>query len=83
MALTSQRSYESLAHAAARTGMSIKTLRRRIAGGQLAAYRSGRLIRVDTEDVDRLLVRIPTMGSPIAPPPRGMPVVDVGRGQRF
>lgn len=55
------RSYESLAHAAERTGMSIKTLRRRIAGGELAAYRSGRLIRVEPVDVDRLMVPIPTM----------------------
>ncbi len=57
------RSYESLSHAAARTGMSIKTLRRRIASGHLAAYRSGRLIRVDPTEVDRMLVRIPTATS--------------------
>ena len=57
---TPHRTYESLSPAAARTGMSIKTLRRRIAGGQLAAYRSGRLIRVDPVEVDRLLVGIPT-----------------------
>jgi excisionase family DNA binding protein len=43
--------------------MSIKTLRRRIASGQLAAYRSGRLIRVDPTEVDRMLVRIPTATS--------------------
>ena len=54
------RSYESLAHAADRTGVSIRTLRRRIACGQLAAYRTGRLIRVDPGDVDRLLAPIPT-----------------------
>jgi excisionase family DNA binding protein len=60
---TPHRSYESLSQAAARTGMSIKTLRRRIAGGQLAGYRSGRLIRVDPVEVDRLLVRIPTAAS--------------------
>ena len=57
---TQHRSYESLAHAANRTGVSIRTLRRRIACGQLAAYRTGRLIRVDPGDVDRLLVPIPT-----------------------
>ena len=55
-----RRSYESLSTAAERTGVSIRTLRRRIACGQLAAYRTGRLIRVDPEDVDHLLVRIPT-----------------------
>ena len=57
---THSRSYESLAHAADRTGVSIRTLRRRIACGQLAAYRTGRLIRVDPGDVDRLLAPIPT-----------------------
>jgi len=57
---THHRSYESLAHAADRTGVSIRTLRRRIACGQLAAYRTGRLIRVDPGDVDRLLAPIPT-----------------------
>jgi excisionase family DNA binding protein len=61
MPVTNKRSYESLAQAADRTGVSTKTLRRRIAGGQLTAYRTGRLIRLDPGDVDRLLVRIPTM----------------------
>ena len=55
-----RKTYESLSEAAARTGMSIKTLRRRIACGELTAYRSGRLIRLDPNDVDRLLARIPT-----------------------
>jgi excisionase family DNA binding protein len=57
---TQHRSCESLANAANRTGVSIRTLRRRIACGQLAAYRTGRLIRVDPGDVGRLLVPIPT-----------------------
>jgi excisionase family DNA binding protein len=57
---TNRRSFESLSAAADRTGVSIRTLRRRIACGQLAAYRTGRLIRVDPDDVDHLLVRIPT-----------------------
>jgi excisionase family DNA binding protein len=57
---TQHRSYESLAHAANHTCVSIRTLRRRIACGQLAAYRTGRLIRLDPGDVDRLLVPIPT-----------------------
>jgi excisionase family DNA binding protein len=43
--------------------MSVRTLRRRIAGGDLAAYRTGRLIRVDPSDVDQMLVRIPAVGA--------------------
>jgi hypothetical protein len=35
-------------------------MRRRIAHGDLPAYRCGRLIRVDPDDVDRMMVRIPT-----------------------
>ena len=55
------RRYESLAAAAERTGLSVKTLRRRIAEGRLPASRSGpRSIRVDPADVNRLMVRIPT-----------------------
>lgn len=58
--VTAKRQFESLAEAADRTGMSIYTLRRRIADGRLPAYRSGcRIIRVDPNDVDRLLKRIP------------------------
>ena len=56
-----RREFESLASAAERAGLSIRTLRRRIASGHLAAYRTGsRVIRVDPGDVDRLMVRIPT-----------------------
>ena len=58
------RRYETLAAAAERTGFSIRTLRRRIAEGQLPAYRSGpRSIRVDPADVDGLMVRIPTVAT--------------------
>lgn len=57
----SRRQFESLADAAERTGLSIRTLRRRIAAGQLPAYRSGpRVLRVDPADVDRLMVLVPT-----------------------
>ncbi|GGB26257.1 hypothetical protein GCM10011492_15570 [Flexivirga endophytica] len=50
----SRRQFESLDDAAERTGLSIRTLRRRIAAGQLPAYRSGpRVLRVDPADVDR------------------------------
>ena len=56
--------FESLSSAAERTGLSIRTLRRRIANGDLPAYRSGpRVIRVDPNDVDHLMVRIPTAWS--------------------
>lgn len=56
-----RRQYESLADAAERTGLSIRTLRRRISAGQLPAYRSGpRVLRVDPADVDRLMVLVPT-----------------------
>jgi excisionase family DNA binding protein len=55
------RRFESLSEAADRTGLSVRTLRRRIASGELAAYRSGRrIIRLQPEDVDKLLVRIPS-----------------------
>ena len=51
-----RRTYESLAEAAERTKMSVKTLRRRIASGELPAYRCGsRILRVDPDDVDQLM----------------------------
>lgn len=53
--------YESIAEAAARTGVYTKTIRRRIAEGALPAYRMGpTLIRLDPRDVDGLLRPIPT-----------------------
>lgn len=53
---------ESLGPAADRTGLSVRTLRRRIAAGHLPAYRSGRrVLRVDPSDGDRLMVRLPTV----------------------
>ncbi len=55
MAVTTQQ-YESLAHAAQRTGLSTRTLRRRIAAGLLPAFVSGRrTIRLKVEDVDRMM----------------------------
>lgn len=57
----SRRPFESLADAAERTGLSIRTLRRRIASGELPAYRSWpRGLRVDPANVDRLMVLVPT-----------------------
>lgn len=56
--------YETLAEAAERHRCSTKTLRRRIAEGQLTAYRFGpQLIRLDPAEVDALLRPIPTAGS--------------------
>jgi len=50
-----RRVYESLASAAERTGLSIRTLRRRIAEGVLPVYRCGRIIRVVPDEVDAML----------------------------
>jgi excisionase family DNA binding protein len=55
--------YRTLAEEAARTSVSVKTLRRRIAEGQLTAYRFGpHLIRLDPAEVDALFRPIPTAG---------------------
>lgn len=53
------RTYESLPSAAARTGISVKTLRRRIAEGALPVYRCGRILRLDPEEVDGMFLRYP------------------------
>jgi len=51
----------SLQQAAAFYGVSVDTLRRRIAAGKLRASRFGvRLIRVRVEDLDKLFRAIPT-----------------------
>lgn len=58
----SARSLVSLAVAAERFGVSIKTLRRRIADGTVRGYRVGRLIRVDLDELSAtLLVEIPSV----------------------
>jgi excisionase family DNA binding protein len=58
----STRSLVSLAVAADRFGISIKTLRRRISDGTVHGYRVGRLIRVDLDELsEHLVVEIPTM----------------------
>ncbi|GFZ89921.1 helix-turn-helix domain-containing protein [Nesterenkonia alkaliphila] len=52
----------SLAEAAEQFGVSVKTLRRRIADGTVHGYRVGRLIRVDLDELhERLLVEIPSV----------------------
>lgn len=56
------RSLVSLAVAADRFGISIKTLRRRFSDGTVHGYRVGRLIRVDLDELSELLVvEIPTL----------------------
>nr|NLI49336.1 helix-turn-helix domain-containing protein [Propionibacterium sp.] len=62
--MTPQRTYESLAQAAERTDVSVKTLRRRISAGQLRAYRYGpRILRLDPNDVDKLMRPVPNARS--------------------
>ena len=46
----------SLAVAAENLGVSVKTIRRRIADGTVRGYRVGRLIRVDLDELRRGLV---------------------------
>jgi excisionase family DNA binding protein len=54
------KTYETVADAARRTGVSTKTIRRRIAEGQLTGYRFGpHLIRLNPTEVDNLLRPIP------------------------
>lgn len=51
----------SLAVAAQKFGVSIKTIRRRIADGTVRGYRVGRLIRVNLNELhETLLVEIPS-----------------------
>lgn len=53
--------WETLADAARRTGLSLRTLRRDVKTGRLPAYRYGnRAIRVRPADVDALLVPVST-----------------------
>jgi len=59
---TPERRYVRLEDAAARLACDPKTIRRRIADGELTGYRLGRLVRVDLAEVDTLLTRIPTGG---------------------
>lgn len=51
----------SLSAAAGILGISVHTLRRRIAAGDLPAFRTGRrIIRVRVADLERLLRRVPS-----------------------
>lgn len=56
--------FVSLAQAADIIGISVHTLRRRIAAGELPAFRTGRrIIRVRISDLERLLRRVPSTAS--------------------
>ncbi len=52
----------SLSAAADMLGVSVHTLRRRIAAGELPAFRTGRrIIRVRVSDLEAMLKRIPSV----------------------
>ena len=54
----------SIAVAAQQHGVHPRTIRRRIADGSLTGYRFGpHLLRVDLDEVDRLLRPVPTAGT--------------------
>ena len=61
---TKPAAFISLSAAADMLGISVHTLRRRIASGELPAFRAGRrIIRVRMGDLERLLHRVPSSGS--------------------
>ena len=65
----SRRQYESIFDAAARVGVSTKTIRRWIASGHLSGYRMGpRLLRLDPDELGKMLTLIPTAASPNSRP---------------
>lgn len=56
--------FVSLSTAADMLGISVHTLRRRIAAGELPAFRTGRrIIRVRVSDLEKILQRVPSAGS--------------------
>lgn len=57
----------SIGEAANYAGVSVRTVRRRIADGSLTGYRFGaRLIRIDLDELDAAMRPIPTGGSYVA-----------------
>jgi len=61
--LISERRWQSIEGAASHYAVSQKTIRRLISSGQITGYRVGpRLIRIDLNEVDATLHRIPTVG---------------------
>lgn len=59
---TTRRRLISLAAAAEMLDISVRTLRRRIADGTLPAYRVGRLLKVNPDDLDNVAQPIPAVG---------------------
>lgn len=60
----SRRTYITIAEAAEQRDCHPRTIRRRIADGTLTAYRMGpRLIRIDADELDKLMHPIPTAGT--------------------
>lgn len=54
------RAFISLGMAAEILGVSVRRLRRRVASGELPAFRSGRrIIRICVNDLEKLLRRVP------------------------
>jgi len=50
----------SLPAAASWVSLSVKTIRRRIADGELRAYRCGKSIRVKTDDLEAMMRPVPS-----------------------
>ena len=62
--ITKTDAFISLGKAAEMLSISVRTLRRRIASGELPAFRSGRrIIRIRVADVEKLLRRVPSANS--------------------
>lgn len=51
------KSYETITAAAKRWGVNERTIRRRLESGELTAFRMGRIIRLDPDDVDAMFTR--------------------------
>jgi excisionase family DNA binding protein len=49
--------YETLSQAAARTQLSVRTIRRLMEDSKIKRYGRGRIVRLDPADVDRALGR--------------------------
>lgn len=74
----------SLTDAAEAVGVSPRTIRRRIADGSLRAYRVGRVIRINPDDLAELLEPMPSAADHLADlrPVEPAPAALVGGGAR-
>jgi excisionase family DNA binding protein len=61
MSESPRRRYASLVDAAEYLGVNERTIRRHISAGDLPAYRLGRLVRVDLDELDQALKPVPTV----------------------